>query len=219
MDVDHLIQIIEKNLGFSIDNEKKEVIKAPPGPHQVVAGPGSGKTELLTILALKSIFVDGCNPKSVIITTFTEKGAKNLRDRIIRYADLIFQDSPHLKQTIDLSGLRIGTLHSLCTKIMQEYKYEGYENYRLMDEVEHYLFVYDHSVLAKDSSTKQTYKKIWENIPFVFASFGRPYTRPTFLANGHYPSKAARTNAAIILFNRLTEDVIKISVMKDAGGY
>jgi len=219
MDVDHLIQIIEKNLGFSIDNEKKEVIKAPPGPHQVVAGPGSGKTELLTILALKSIFVDGCNPKSVIITTFTEKGAKNLRDRIIRYADLIFQDSPDLKKTIDMSGLRIGTLHSLCTKIMQEYKYEGYENYRLMDEVEHYLFVYDHSLLPKDSSTKQTYKAIWENLPFVFDHFGNPYTRPSFLDNGRYPSKAARTNAAITLFNRLTEDVIQITLMKNAGDY
>ena len=219
MDVDELIRIIEKNIGFPIDDEKRDVIKAPPGPHQVVAGPGSGKTELLTILALKSIFADGCNPKSILITTFTEKGAKNLRDRIVRYADFLFQEYPELKKKIDMSGLRIGTLHSLCTKIMQEYRYEGYENYRLMDEVEHYLFVYDHSVLTKDNAKKRTYESIWENLPFVFSAFGRPYSRPSFLANGRYPSKADRTHAAITLFNRLTEDVIQIPRMKDAGDF
>lgn len=215
MDVKGLITLIEKNLGYPLADEKKKIIESPPGPLQIVAGPGSGKTELLTILALKSIFVEGCDPKSIIITTFTEKAAKQLRDRVVRYADFIFNVHPELKAKIDLSGLRIGTLHSLCASIMQECRYDGYENFRLMDGIEQYLFVYDHSVIAKDKSNDQKLRSVWEELPFLFSVFGKPRLNPNFIAQ-RYPSKADRTLAAIILFNRITEDCIDISALKSA---
>jgi DNA helicase-2/ATP-dependent DNA helicase PcrA len=199
MDTDELLHIIEDRLGFVIDEEKLDVINHGPGPLQVVAGPGSGKTELIPILAVKKIFVEECNPKSVIITTFTEKGAKNLRDRILRYAGYVFTEHPGLEKKIDLSSLRIGTLHSLCADIMQEYRYEGYENYRLLDEIEQYLFGYDHATVARDTKTKQIYRDLWANLPYLFDHFGRPYLNSSFLIKTtplkrHGPKLASRSS-------------------------
>lgn len=218
MDTNELLRIIEDHLGFAIDEEKLDVINHGSGPIQVVAGPGSGKTELITILAVKKIFVDEYNPKSVIITTFTEKGAKNLRDRILRYAGYVFAEYPGLDKKIDLSSLRIGTLHSLCADIMQEYRYEGYENYRLLDEIEQYLFVYDHSVVARDTKTKQTFRDLWANLPYLFDHFGRPYLNSSFL-DKNYPTKASRTKAGIRVFNRLTEDLVDQGKLRATGGH
>jgi len=218
MDTNELLRIIEDHLGFTIDEEKLDVINHGPGPIQVVAGPGSGKTELITILATKKIFVDKCNPRSIIITTFTEKGAKNLRDRILRYAGYIFAEYPELEKMIDLSSLRIGTLHSLCANIMQEYRYEGYENYRLLDEIEQYLFIYEHADIARDTKTKQIYRDLWANLPYLFDHFGKPYLNSSFL-DRNYPTKASRTKAGIQIFNRLTEDLVDIGKLRAAGGH
>jgi DNA helicase-2/ATP-dependent DNA helicase PcrA len=88
------------------------------GPFWVLARPGSDKTEVLIVRALKLIFVDNIDPKSIIITTFTEKAAKNLFDRILNYANHIYQEYPDLRQQADVYNLRIGTLHSLCSDIM-----------------------------------------------------------------------------------------------------
>ena len=54
-----------------------------------MAGPGSGKTEVLTLFVLRLLYVDGdpvqperVPPESIFVTTFTEKAARNLEDRI-----------------------------------------------------------------------------------------------------------------------------------------
>ena len=45
----------------------------------VVAGPGSGKTTVLVLRALRHVLVDNILPENLLITTFTRKAAKELR--------------------------------------------------------------------------------------------------------------------------------------------
>jgi len=218
--LNEMLEIIEPILGHELDDEQKDVIEHRDGPLWVVAGPGSGKTEVLVIRTLKLIFVDEINPKSIIVTTFTEKAAKNLFDRILNYASAIFERHPELEQQIDIHSLRRGTLHSICNDVMLEYRYPGYENYRLLDDIEQYLFIYDHSSLIRDPARDKEiskYMPLWLHFDYLFRGFDQR-TRSNGWNNRKYPpNRWKRTEAAMLLFNRIVEDMIDVEKMRDAG--
>ena len=119
--IQQLIKAIEAKNGFALDKEQIEAISHGNGPLLIAAGPGTGKTEVLVARCLKFICCDGADPSSVMLTTFTEKAAKNLEDRL---SDALFYLTQRYSEvsSIDLSGLRVGTLHGLCNSILQEYR-------------------------------------------------------------------------------------------------
>lgn len=211
-----MLQIIQPILGHPLDREQLDVINHNTGPLWVVAGPGSGKTEVLVVRTLKLIFVDTINPKSIIITTFTEKAAKNLFDRILNYASYIFQTNPILTQQIDIHSLRVGTLHSLCNDTMLEYKYPGYENYRLLDGIEQYLFIYEHSNLVQDDSNR--YLSVWQNFHYLFDGYDPITNSSGWKDRTNSPNRWKKTKASISLFNRIVEDLIDLNRMGNVGG-
>ena len=61
---------------------------------------------------------------------------------------------------IDLSQVRVDTLHGLCKDIMEEYRYVEYQNYRLLDGIDQLLFVYEHSDLSSNSP-RQEHLLLW----------------------------------------------------------
>jgi hypothetical protein len=72
--------------------EQEAIFRHPQGPAWVLAGPGSGKTEVLTLLVLRLLYVENdpaqserMQPEAIFVTTFTEKAARNLEDRISHY--------------------------------------------------------------------------------------------------------------------------------------
>lgn len=216
MNFQAMLQIIEPILGHPLDREQLDVINHNNGPLWVVAGPGSGKTEVLVVRTLKLIFVNEINLKSIIITTFTEKAAKNLFDRILNYASYIFQSNPNLEQQIDIHSLRVGTLHSLCNDIMLEYKYPGYENYRLLDGTEQYLFIYEHSDLVKDKSNK--YLSMWLNFDYLVDGYDPITNSSGWNDRTKSPNRWKKTKAAIGIFNRIVEDLIDLNRMRNTIG-
>ena len=58
-------------------------------PLMIVAGPGSGKTTVLVLRALRLVFVDQILPEHIVLTTFTRKAAKELRSRLIDWGLLL----------------------------------------------------------------------------------------------------------------------------------
>ena len=112
-----------------------------------MAGPGSGKTQMLALLVLRLLYVsddpiqmERVGADSIFVTTFTKKAARNLQDRIGLYRSKLLQRFTELEE-IDISKLRIGTLHGLCNDILQELRAPNYQNVRLMDDFEQALFV------------------------------------------------------------------------------
>lgn len=94
----------------------------------IVAGPGSGKTTVLVLRALRHVIVDGVLPEEVVITSFTKKAAGEIRSRLISWGIPIFEHfqgvakargdtalSKHLAIS-DINGFITGTLDSLCEK-------------------------------------------------------------------------------------------------------
>lgn len=202
--------------GKSPTPEQLSILKHASGPAWVLAGPGSGKTEVLALLALRLLYVgkeafqpSPVAPSSILITTFTEKAAKNLEDRIGRYRSTLVAMRPELG-AVDASELKIGTLHGLCNDLLQEHRAAAYQNVRLMDEFEQAMFVYEHLSAVKQENLVNDLP-FWGAFEFLF----RPNEWKAAYTN--LPNKWLRTAALVKLFNRIAEDRVSVTAMRAAG--
>lgn len=97
----------------------------------VVAGPGSGKTTVLVLRALKHVLVDNILPENILITTFTRKAAKELRTRWLDWGTELISTLQNREQLeiplgrIDLNRCRIDTLDSLTQQALTENRLPG----------------------------------------------------------------------------------------------
>ncbi|NLX10646.1 MAG: UvrD-helicase domain-containing protein [Chloroflexi bacterium] len=122
----------------------------------VTAGAGSGKTRVLVerYLALLDDNPDWPLP-SVVAITFTEKAAREMRDRVReaiekRIAEAVEQgDQDALERWLAhqaaLNGARIGTIHSLCGQLLRANAAEARIDpaFEMLDEVEAGILLYD----------------------------------------------------------------------------
>ena len=106
---------------------QKKAIEVLPSDYvlQILAGPGSGKTEVLVWRVLYELFVKATPATRLLVTTFTNRAATELQVRVVERCDeflRIGRDERAL--TIadpQVHNLRIGTLHSLCDQLLAEY--------------------------------------------------------------------------------------------------
>ncbi|WGV24596.1 DEAD/DEAH box helicase [Halotia branconii] len=190
--------------GYDLDQKQKEAVEYGDGALWLLAGPGSGKSEVLVTRTLKLLCVDSVNPGSILLTTFTDKAARNLEDRLATYLAALQNADPNLKD-VDLADIRIGTLHSLCNEILQESRYPNYQNVRLLNQVEQDLFTYQYADISN-------YKDLafWEHFNYAVRDwYDKKYP----------PKKWLRAKAAVTLFNHIVEDYVDIQLMLNAGGH
>ncbi len=88
-----------------LNKEQIEAVKQIEGPVLVMAGAGSGKTKVLTT-RIAYLISEGINDYNILAITFTNKAAKEMRDRV----NLIVKDVKSF----------IGTFHSLGLRIIRE---------------------------------------------------------------------------------------------------
>ena len=107
MNIDELLQILDTSRGFSLTPEQEAIVRHPNGPAWVLAGPGTGKTEVLTVMLMRLLYVnqdpiqtDRVAPESIFVTTFTEKAARNLGDRLASMRSYIIAADPSLGLSI-----------------------------------------------------------------------------------------------------------------------
>jgi DNA helicase-2/ATP-dependent DNA helicase PcrA len=104
-------------------------------PTFLVAGPGTGKTTVLTLRILKLITCDQMPPGAILATTFTVKAAAELRSRILGWGYPLIEalladkslnaaDRKWL-ESIDLNQVVTGTLDSLCQEALSQHRTPG----------------------------------------------------------------------------------------------
>jgi len=148
-------------------------------------------------------------PDSIFVTTFTEKAARNLEDRIAQKRALIVAAQPQLA-SIDTSKLRIGTLHALCNDLLQEFRSQNYQNVRLMDDFEQKLFVREHLSIVKSPSQSSDHA-FWSQFSWLF---GPQEWQPSY---SNLPSKWKTTRALVQLLGRVTEDRVSLPGLQAAS--
>jgi len=117
----------------NLDEAKRQIIAHDAGPLLVIAGPGSGKTFSLVPRAMNLLLLERAKPSEIIVCTFTEKAAFELRERISQKARKVGYKS-------DLTELRVGTIHSICNRILREFRHRtplgaGYETLNELTEL------------------------------------------------------------------------------------
>ncbi|WP_240376093.1 DNA helicase PcrA [Bacillus piscicola] len=87
--------------------QQKEAIMETEGPLLVMAGAGSGKTRVLTHRIAYFIREKGIPPYSILAITFTNKAAREMKDRAYRLVGPVAED------------IWISTFHSMCVRILR----------------------------------------------------------------------------------------------------
>ncbi len=94
-----------------LNSSQKEAVLHPKGPCLVIAGAGSGKTRVLTY-RIAHLIKQGIDPFSILALTFTNKAAKEMKNRIEGIVGT------------EARSLWMGTFHSIFARILRT---EGYK--------------------------------------------------------------------------------------------
>ena len=120
-------------------NEKQlEAVNTVKGPVVIIAGPGTGKTKTLVERTVNILINEKVEAKKIMITTFTNKAARELELRISESLE-------NLNQNIDISDMYIGTMHSIWTRLIEENIIfsKFFDNFELMSgDYEQHFFIY-----------------------------------------------------------------------------
>ncbi len=114
-----------------LNKAQRQAVDAIDGPVMVIAGPGTGKTELLSVRTANILKKTDTLPENILCLTFTESGANAMRERL---AGTIGKDA---------YKVAIHTFHSFGSEVINQYGeffYQG-AHFRPADELSRYDIV------------------------------------------------------------------------------
>ena len=92
----------------SLNTAQKQAVDTTEGPVMVIAGPGTGKTQILAIRIGKILLETDTRPENILCMTYTDSGAIAMRKRLIKMI------GP------DAYKVNIHTYHSFCNQVIQD---------------------------------------------------------------------------------------------------
>ncbi len=93
----------------ALNDAQKDAVDTIEGPVMVVAGPGTGKTQVLTLRIANILRQTDTKPDGILALTFTESGSKAMRERLRRYIGSAAYQVP------------IYTFHGFAQKLISDY--------------------------------------------------------------------------------------------------
>ncbi|SEH13887.1 ATP-dependent helicase [Thermoleophilum album] len=169
-----------------LNDVQREIVGHLDGPLLVIAGPGSGKTHSIVLRALNLLLLEKAQPRQIVLCTFTEKAALEMRDRLAAAARTVGYEG-------DLSELTVSTIHGLCNHILTQHRHRtdlGH-NYETLDELTQLLFIFEH-----------------------FDEIVGPAENGLFL--GRWRTRWTAIEGARAYFDKITEELIEPERLRDA---
>jgi DNA helicase-2/ATP-dependent DNA helicase PcrA len=91
-----------------LNPQQRQAVTAGAGPVLVLAGPGSGKTRVLTQRVAYLIANQGVRPYQMLAVTFTNKAAREMENRVRA-----------MLGELPTEGLWLGTFHAICARLLR----------------------------------------------------------------------------------------------------
>jgi DNA helicase-2/ATP-dependent DNA helicase PcrA len=101
-----MMNSIQPGIMENLTESQKRAVLHKDGPLLIIAGPGSGKTRVITH-RIAALVQQGVMPGNICAVTFTNKAAEEMRQRV---------------QAMDVPrGVHVSTFHSLCVRVLRKY--------------------------------------------------------------------------------------------------
>lgn len=114
-----------QDLYVKLNQQQQDAVNAIEGPVMVIAGPGTGKTQILATRILNILTKTDSQPQNILCLTYTEAGATAMQKRLSQFMGA------------DAFKIPIHTFHGLCNKIIQERPEKfARKELRVMDELD-----------------------------------------------------------------------------------
>ena len=111
---------------------QKQAVDHIDGPVMVVAGPGTGKTQILAARIANILEKTDTNPYQILCLTYTDAGVVAMRERLLSFIGPVAY------------RVNIHTFHSLCNEIIQfNGAYFGYKNLQAASDLEVYEILHE----------------------------------------------------------------------------
>ncbi|HEX5626149.1 MAG TPA: ATP-dependent helicase, partial [Saprospiraceae bacterium] len=109
-----------------LNPEQKAAVDALEGPMMVIAGPGTGKTQILAIRIGNMLLRSDTDPKNILCLTYTEAGASAMRQRLIQFIGPTAYE------------ITICTFHAFCNSVIRENPdaFQQYSDYDVISDLE-----------------------------------------------------------------------------------
>lgn len=113
------------NILHGLNEKQTEAVKHKDGPILVIAGPGTGKTKVITHRIAYLIREYRIKPYNILAITFTNKAAEEMRERVNKEIG-----EPHG------SDIKVSTFHAFCVKVLRKHAHHiGLsENFAIFDQ-------------------------------------------------------------------------------------
>jgi DNA helicase-2/ATP-dependent DNA helicase PcrA len=123
----------------ALNDAQRAIVGHLDGPLLVIAGPGSGKTFSIVLRALNLLLLGKALPRQLVLCTFTEKAAFEIRDRLAAAARKV-------GYTRDLSELAVSTIHGFCNRVLTQHRHrtELGQGFDTLDELTQLLLIHEH---------------------------------------------------------------------------
>lgn len=157
----------------------------------ISAGAGSGKTYTLTEILHRELQAGQVRPEGVLATTFTNKAASELRERVRSH--LIGRGSYALANAIGQA--RIGTVNSVCAEMLQRFAFEAGlpTEQRVLDEVHSAQLLGEAIDLVMEQEDLDELLRVARRLGLAYESYGSD--KPPYLAALGSLVNQARSNA------------------------
>ncbi|MDD3645979.1 MAG: ATP-dependent DNA helicase [Candidatus Gracilibacteria bacterium] len=116
-----------------LNDAQKQAVDAIYGPVMVVAGPGTGKTQIIAFRTANIIKQTGVNPENILITTFTDAGVIAIRKRLVNFLG-------H-----DGYKVKVSTFHAFSSEVISDFPEKFLEERakQTIDDIESYEIISD----------------------------------------------------------------------------
>ncbi|NUM77172.1 ATP-dependent helicase, partial [candidate division KSB1 bacterium] len=176
-------------------NQEKAILQID-GPLYLPAGPGSGKTRVLLWRTLNLIVFHGVKPEEIFLSTFTEKAALQLKEGLRSLLSIATKSSG---VHYDLSKMYVGTVHSLCQRILTDRRFFPHRQRgrapAVLDELDQFFHLNNN--------------RRWSALTSAAGLTDSPELQITQLLSDRASlSKYAAVTSCLSLFNRFSEECL-----------